>query len=171
MKKAFVPLLLLIISTAADPGDRLLRPGEAVVVDPEHAFRVDVMASNASTLAVRFSIADCCYLYRSKIHFSVSAPDGAALPGGPHLGTIQLPAGETATDEFFGRTEIYRRSVDVRLPLHDVAGGQPFVLNVTYQGCAEKGVAICYEPITRRFPVDTDEGQRLVIGSPHPVPR
>lgn len=145
-------------------------PGEYEVVDPEHAFRVDVIGLDAGTLGVRFSIADCCYLYRDKTRFSLSAPDGAPLAAGPHLAAFDMPPGESIADEFFGRTEIiYRDSAEVPLPLGGLAG-QAFALNVTYQGCSEKGVAICYEPMTRRFPINSD-GTRLVVGPPRLLAR
>lgn len=131
-------------------------------IDPLEAFRVEVVAVGAGNLGVRFSIADCCYLYRGKTSFSISAPGGGPARNGPSLGTIDLPPGEVITDEFAGRAEIYRGNVDVRVPLLGAAPPQEFGLNVSYQGCAEKGVAICYEPITRHFPISATDGGLLV---------
>lgn len=139
------------------------------VVDPADAFRVDAIGLGTEALAVRFSIADCCYLYRAKMRFGISGPEGAPLADGPYLGRVELPRGVEIADEFFGRSEIYRGSVDVRLPLHGATAEQVFALKVTYQGCAEKGAAICYEPMTRRFPIRIDSGE-LVIGPPRLVP-
>lgn len=138
--------------------------GADEAVDPLDAFHVDVVAVGTTALGVRFSIADCCYLYKGKTLFSISRTDGAPLRDGPRLGAVDLPPGEVVTDEFFGRTEIYRRNVDVRVPLLSATAIREFALNVTYQGCAEKGVVICYEPITRRFPITYADGQ-LLIGS------
>ncbi len=170
--EAFSPLLQ---SPATRPTAKSSLPlpsplSEAVAVDPEQAFLVQVIALNANTLGVRFTIADCCYLYRDKTRFSVSAQDGTPLIAGPRLGAIELPPGQITTDEFFGRTEVYRHELDIRLPLHSLPHRPAFALNVIYQGCAEKGVAICYEPITRRFPIHRDGGQ-LVVGPSHIVRR
>lgn len=129
-----------------------LAKNEETVVDPDKAFRVDVIPVDPSTIRVRFTIDDCCYLYRDKISLSVTAPDGARAAA-VRLGSYQLPPGEVMTDEFFGRTEVYRRSVDVLVPIQ--AGNVPAneaILSARYQGCAEKGVKICYPPTTRTIP-------------------
>jgi thioredoxin:protein disulfide reductase len=135
----------------------------AEAVDPEQAFRVDAMALDAHTLGVRLLIADCCYLYRDKTRFVLSSPDGKPLTTDLRLGAIAMPDGEVLTDEYVGRTEVYRRGFDLRLPL---LGAQPtsgFALNVSYQGCADQGTTICYEPTTRRFPI-ANAGGVLAIG-------
>jgi thiol:disulfide interchange protein DsbD len=136
---------------------------EADVVPPEKAFLADAIGLDARTLNVRFSIADCCYLYRDKLRFSVSAPDGAALATDLHFGSIDLPKSEAITDNYVGRTEVYRRGLDVRLPLLGAIPKSDFALNVGYQGCSDKGVTICYEPTVRRFVVSSD-GRSLTVG-------
>lgn len=156
------------------PGNLALLPGRSApgdgIVPPDEAFRVDTIALDASTLGVRFAIAECCYLYRDKIDFTLSALDGAPLGDGTRLGSIDLPRGEVVMDEFFGQTEVYREGVDVRLPLRGAPAGSDFAVDVTYQGCAEKGISLCYEPITRRFPVHSD-GAQLTVGAPSVIHR
>ena len=136
-----------------------LTGAEAEVVPPEQAFHVDAIGIDARTLNVRFSIADCCYLYRDKLRFSVSAPDGTPLATDLRFGAIELPMSEAITDNYVGRTEVYRRGLDVRLPLLGTFPQSGFALNVGYQGCADKGVSICYEPTARRFAVSSNGGQ------------
>jgi thiol:disulfide interchange protein DsbD len=137
---------------------------EAEVVPPEKAFLVDAIGLDAHTLNIRFSIADCCYLYRDKLHFSVSAPDGTALATDLRLGSIDLPKSEAITDNYIGRTEVYRRGFDVRLPLLGATPKSDVALNVGYQGCSDKGVTICYEPTVKRFVVSSDV-RSLTVGA------
>ncbi|OGI62595.1 MAG: hypothetical protein A2W18_09455 [Candidatus Muproteobacteria bacterium RBG_16_60_9] len=136
----------------------------APTVGPDQAFHVDAVGLDAHTLGVRVSIAECCYLYREKTRFSLSAADGSPLSTDLRLGAIDLPAGEVVNDEFFGRTEVFRRELDLRLPLLGARPTADFALNVSYQGCADKGVAICYEPTARRFLI-ANSGGRLTIGA------
>ncbi len=142
---------------AAGPGGNLAKTfskQEDDVVDPEKAFQVAAAALDESTIGIRFTIDDCCYLYRDKMRFSVSSVSAPSSANGLGVGAYGLPRGETKTDEFFGKTEVYHGVVDVRLPL--VGGDRSaadFLLKVTYQGCAEKGVKLCYPPASREFPI------------------
>lgn len=139
------------------------------VVDPDQAFQIDAIGLGAHTLGVHVSIADCCYLYRDKMHFTVAGPDGAPLGGDLHLAPIDLPPGEVETDDYVGRTEVYRRGFDLRLALLGTPPPSGFALTVGYQGCADKGVTICYPPTARRFPIVTDAGL-LTVGTPQKIP-
>lgn len=145
-------------------------PGGAAAeaVDPDQAFRVEVAGLDASTLGVRLTIADCCYLYRDKLRFAVSAHDGTPLATDLRVGAATLPAGETITDGYVGRTEVYRRELDLRLPLLGTRAATGFALNVAYQGCSDKGVNICYEPMLRRFPISVASGV-LAVGAPEKI--
>lgn len=127
-------------------------------VDPEKAFTVSVSADKNALLA-RIDIADCCYLYRDKTRFELTRSDGSALPEGVRLGKHTLPAGKTKTDEFIGKTEVYTHGFEVWLPVEGVfAQSLDLTLHVSYQGCAEKGVAICYPPNTKKFRVTAAAG-------------
>lgn len=86
---------------------------------------------------LRYRIADGYYLYRDKLRFSVEPP--AAQAGGP-----TLPKGKMKNDEFFGRVEIYRGEVVVRVPVRTPASNEPIVVTAVSQGCADAGV--CYPP-------------------------
>jgi thiol:disulfide interchange protein DsbD len=141
--------------------------GEAEPVDPEKAFRVNISARGGEALLARIDIADCCYLYRDKMKFELTAADGSALPADLRLGGYDLPAGKIKTDEFIGKTEIYENGVEVTLP---IAGGaapdRDMLLHVTYQGCSEKGVIICYPPATKKFGVQFRAGALSVAAGP-----
>lgn len=109
----------------------------------EQAFRPSVRALDARHLEVRFDIARGYYLYRDKLSFAVSNAN-------IELGTAKLPRGKLKQDEFFGRVEVYRNSVTVRVPVKTTTSR--FVLMVNSQGCADIGV--CYPPTTQALAVE-----------------
>ncbi len=141
--------------------------GGAEPVDPEKAFMVNIAARGGEALLAHIDIADCCYLYRDKVKFELTAADGSALPADVRLGGYDLPAGKIKTDEFIGKTEIYENGFEVTLP---IAGGaapdRDMLLHVTYQGCSEKGVIICYPPVTKKFGVQFRGGALSVAAGP-----
>lgn len=130
-----------------------LASGQPEVVDPEKAFLIDVAPVDAETLRARFTIADCCYLYRDKTSFELA---------GGRLGNYELPKGKTKNDEFFGEMQVYYDGFEVRLPVTGIAQATPAVLKVGYQGCSEKGVAICYPPTTKQFQLSAVNGTLAV---------
>src|SRR3989338_92923 len=127
-------LLAASISAAADEE----------VLDPEQAYRLEVRAIDKSVLEARWRIADGYYLYRKKFGF---APKPDALKTGEPV----FPPGKIKDDEFFGKVEIYRSEVAIRVP---VPAGMPekFALAVTSQGCSDLGV--CFPPQTQQVDVD-----------------
>jgi thiol:disulfide interchange protein DsbD len=130
-------------------------------VDPAKAFRVDVASAGTDALLVRFSIDDCCYLYRDKTTFALARADGQ--PADLTLGSHTLPAGKAKTDEFLGKTEVYYNGFEVRLPVSGVSGARgDYQLKVGYQGCSEKGVTICYPPATKTVALAAADGKLLV---------
>src|SRR5258708_11307064 len=103
-----VPLLLPVAAVRAAGADELL--------EPDKAFRFSAQALDAATVEVRYAIADGYYLYRERFRF-------AAEPVSVTLGQPQFPKGQIHEDKFFGKQEIYRKEVRIRLPLEaDVAG-------------------------------------------------
>lgn len=131
--------------------------GDGEIADPEKAFRVSVTPEGAAALRVRFDIDECCYLYRNKTDFALARADGT-VPD-LRLGGYTLPKGKPKTDEFLGKTEVYYRGFEVRLPVASLgrAAGD-YRLEVGYQGCSEKGVALCYPPAKKFFAVSAAGG-------------
>jgi thiol:disulfide interchange protein DsbD len=126
---SILPLLLIALAPArAADTDELL--------EPDKAFRFSAQALDAATVEVRYAIADGYYLYRERFRF-------AAVPATVKLGQPQFSKGQIHEDKFFGKQEIYRKEVRVRLPL-EAAGAERLKLVVTSQGCADLGV--CYVP-------------------------
>jgi thiol:disulfide interchange protein DsbD len=111
---------------------------------PEQAFRLSARMIDPHTAEVSYAIADGYYMYRERFKFSAA---------GARLGEPQIPPGKVKFDETFNKeVETYHHSVAIRIP---VQGDGPFTLNVTGQGCADKG--LCYPP--------QDASVRLVAGN------
>src|SRR6266849_811854 len=123
-----VPLLLPVTAVHAAGADELL--------EPDKAFRFSAQALDAATVEVRYAIADGYYLYPERFRF-------AAEPATVRLGEPRFSKGQIHEDKFFGKQEIYRKEVRIRLPL-EAAGADRVKLRVTSQGCADVGV--CYVP-------------------------
>jgi len=140
-------------------------------VDPDKAFIVNLEARGNDALLARFDIADCCYLYRDKIKAELATADGGPLAADLHLGDYTLPPGKTKTDEFIGKTEIYEQSFEVALPIVGLGNqDRDLSLRLSYQGCSEKGVVICYPPVTKTFGVRWRGGVLRVVSATEPPP-
>jgi thiol:disulfide interchange protein DsbD len=124
----------------------LLAPAHADddFLPPEQAFKLSARMLDPQTAEVSYAIADGYYMYRERFKFSAA---------GAQLGDAQIPAGKIKFDETFNKeVETYHHGVVIRIP---VQGNGPFTLNVTGQGCADKG--LCYPP--------QDASVRLVAGN------
>src|SRR6266850_4349341 len=126
---SILPLLLIALAPA-----RAANPDE--LLEPDKAFRFSAQAIDAATVEVHYAIADGYYLYRERFRF-------AAEPATVGLGEPRFSKGQIHEDKFFGKQEIYRKEVRIRLPL-EAAGAERLKLLVTSQGCADLGV--CYVP-------------------------
>ncbi|MBN6716616.1 protein-disulfide reductase DsbD [Pseudomonas capsici] len=114
------------------------------------AFKLSLIETTPQSIKLRFVATDSYYLYRHRFQFRTEPADIG-------LGAAQLPPGEKKHDEYFGDVEVYHGILDIDLP-RKPGEERPFVLNVSYQGCADKG--LCYPPETERLnigdvPADT----------------
>jgi thiol:disulfide interchange protein DsbD len=123
--------------------NRLIEPGgQREFLPADQAFKVSVEPADAETLRVRVQIADGYYLYRDKTRFELARGTGV------QLGRYELPRGTVKDDPYIGRTEVYYKTLEMRIPLARTAtGAAPIELTAAYQGCAENG--ICYPPTTK----------------------
>ena len=141
MIRLFVFLLCLVV---AAPAAAQLKLGASAdnLLEPEKAFRFSARALDASSVEVRFVIAEGYYLYRERLKF--------AAEGNPavRLGAPELPRGIPHKDQFFGEMQIYRKEVRIVIP---VEGEGRFDLEVVSQGCADIGV--CYVPMESSAPI------------------
>ncbi|MEN1835532.1 protein-disulfide reductase DsbD [Pseudomonas lijiangensis] len=114
------------------------------------AFKLSLIETTPQSIKLRFVATDGYYLYRHRFQFRTEPADIG-------LGEAQLPPGEKKHDEYFGDVEVYHGILDIDLP-RKPGEERPFVLSVSYQGCADKG--LCYAPETERLnigdvPADT----------------
>ena len=121
---------------------------EGELLDPDVAFFQSIeVEPGENALIARWQIAEGYYLYRDQFKFELSGSDRVTL------GTPEFPQGEMKDDEFFGRIEVYKHDLAVRLPLTRPAEPvEGLTLTVTSQGCAEIGV--CYPPQTKQTDFD-----------------
>ncbi|BBB23360.1 thiol:disulfide interchange protein DsbD [Abyssogena phaseoliformis symbiont OG214] len=100
----------------------------------DDAFKFSVVAIDANTLLVKWTIHQEYYLYHDKFFFDIK---------GAKFGDIVFPKGKIKDDEFFGKIEVHKGVLEVKIPLINVSN-QPITFIVKYQGCWEGGV--CYPP-------------------------
>jgi len=127
----------LVLATAAGAQTS----GGPKLLPAEEAFKLSARALDASTIEIRYNVADGYYLYRDKLRFKVEPLPAAA-------GTAALPPGKPHRDEFFGEVAIYRGLLVAKLPMTGAKPGQAVALIADSQGCADAGV--CYPPQTQR---------------------
>ena len=130
------------------------------LLPPEVAFKFSARALDASTLEVRYQIADGYYMYRDKFKF-------AAQPETIKLGAAQFPKGDVHDDEFFGKVETYRKEVRIRLPFTGGAATR-FKLTVTSQGCADVGV--CYVPQQQTAQIEPPAASAMPVAAATSAP-
>jgi thiol:disulfide interchange protein DsbD len=104
------------------------------VLPPEQAFPYDIRQVD-EVIIIDFSLPDGYYLYKDKFNFSILPND--------LIQSITLPDGETHEDEFFGVSEVYRSSFEIKIGLipHNE---NTITLTTGLQGCADIG--LCYPP-------------------------
>jgi thiol:disulfide interchange protein DsbD len=131
----------------ARPGNALdsILGGQRQALPEAEAFRVEAIATGPREILVRATASPDYYLYRESFSFRVPDPD-------IEITSLELPAGEPKTDEYFGETRVYFGEVEIPLELARPAGGErEIVLEANFQGCLDEG--ICYPPMTRGIPV------------------
>lgn len=144
--------LLLVVATGA--AAQALSPG-AGLLPVTQAFALKVVVDKPGHVALHFDIAPHYYLYRGRIHATLST-------AGVSAGALALPAGEKEHDEYLGDVEIYHGSVDGGLPF-TTTGALPATLKLTveYQGCHEIAPKICYPPNAETFTLPSAGGGPL----------
>ncbi|MCB1757009.1 MAG: protein-disulfide reductase DsbD [Gammaproteobacteria bacterium] len=115
---------------------------EEELLEPEKAFATSAQIDENNTILLKIDIADGYYVYREKIKL-VSKTDGV------ELGELVSPAGKIKEDEFFGKVETYRGTIDLSNAVTATNGLKQLDIEVTSQGCADLG--ICYPPMTLPF--------------------
>lgn len=120
--------------------DSLFKRDGDELLQPEKAFRFKAAPTGPSTLSVVLQPAAGYYLYRDRTVVKVKDSPGFGVK------SVQLPRGEFKDDPNFGRMEVHRNAIDMRVELDRKPGAKQVQLEVTYQGCHEKR-GVCY-PLT-----------------------
>lgn len=125
-----VMLLLLGWQTAAR--------AETEFLEPEKAFVFSAQMASPDTLELHYRVAPGYYMYRERFGIAITPADATTL------GQAVYPKGEVKYDPTFEKDmEVFHKDVTIRVPVG--AGGQPFTLTLTGQGCADAG--LCYPPM------------------------
>lgn len=158
-----LPLLALSPIAIADTGRSLfLGSTEEDVLPPDQAFKLKIKAQGADTLQADFDIAPGHYLYRDRIKFEPAKSSQSFS-----IAEVMLPEGKPKEDAYFGLSEVFYNQASAIVTLA-FPGAVPhkIQLDVTYQGCSEKG--LCYSPIRKTITVDLPaagtSGQNLASG-------
>jgi len=149
--RRLLSLLLLFFALPAAAGLFDSRPSvtlgglnnSADFLPVREAFRLNLIDASPELVKLRFVAQEGYYLYRHQFKFRTDTP-------GVVVADANLPAGEQKTDDYFGEVEVYYGVLDVELPIRNPQN-QPFTLQVTYQGCADKG--LCYPPETESLDI------------------
>lgn len=137
-----IPLLAFTAQAGA------VNPAE--LLDPRDAFRLSVRTVDDRTAQIDFRIAPGYYLYRDRFRFETES--------GRTIADAVLPTGKTKEDPFFGRSQIYRDHVSIKVPLSQADLARKQVrLKIVSQGCADVGV--CYIPQEQWVNVKLDRFQ------------
>lgn len=149
--RRLLSLLILLFALPAFAGLFDTRPSptlgglnnSADFLPVREAFRLSLIGATPDKVKLRFIAADGYYLYRHQFKFSTDTP-------GVIIGDAKLPDGKQKTDDYFGEVEVFYGVLDVDLPIQK-REPRPFTLQVTYQGCADKG--LCYPPETESISI------------------
>lgn len=141
--------LLSALGIEASAQPKFLKVDEAFVLESEQ---------QGNRLLLRLRIADDYYLYRHRFSFQ-----GENLT----FEEPMLPAGTDHEDDFFGKTQVYYR--EVQIPVTLTEAGQQASLKISYQGCTD---GLCYPPTDKLIAVDplVAEPQHDLVDAPTPAP-
>ncbi|HCJ6374694.1 protein-disulfide reductase DsbD [Citrobacter sp. RHBSTW-00671] len=154
MAQRILTLILLLCSTSTFAG-LFDSPGRSQFVPADRAFIFDFQ-QNQHDLNLSWQVKDGYYLYRKQISITPSQAD---------IAEVKLPPGVWHEDEFYGKSEIYRKQLNVPVTINQAASGA--TLTVTYQGCADAG--FCYPPETKTVPLSAVMARTDATPAPTPV--
>ncbi len=133
----FIGFLFSSIVSFAD--EEFLKPEKAFNL---YSTELKTDASGKYVIQAKWKIADGYYLYKNKTSFNTNDDDIT-------LGKPELPAGKIKNDEFFGKIEVYKKLLQVNIPVSATTTGKPLTITAKTQGCAEAG--ICYPPLRQKI--------------------
>lgn len=154
MAQRILTLILLLCSTSTFAG-LFDAPGRSQFVPADRAFVFDFQ-QNQHDLNLTWQVKDGYYLYRKQISITPSQAD---------IAEVKLPPGVWHEDEFYGKSEIYRKQLTVPITVNQAKSGA--TLTVTYQGCADAG--FCYPPETKTVPLSEVPAGSAAASAPAPA--
>ena len=154
MAQRILTLILLLCSTSTFAG-LFDAPGRSQFVPADRAFVFDFQ-QNQHDLNLTWQVKDGYYLYRKQISITPSQAD---------IAEVKLPPGVRHEDEFYGKSEIYRKQLTVPITVNQAKSGA--TLTITYQGCADAG--FCYPPETKTVPLSEVSAGSAAAPAPAPA--
>ncbi|QMN55834.1 protein-disulfide reductase DsbD [Citrobacter freundii] len=154
MAQRILTLILLLCSTSTFAG-LFDAPGRSQFVHADRAFVFDFQ-QNQHDLNLTWQVKDGYYLYRKQISITPSLAD---------IAEVKLPPGVWHEDEFYGKSEIYRKQLTVPITVNQAKSGA--TLTITYQGCADAG--FCYPPETKTVPLSEVSAGSATAPAPAPA--
>ncbi|MGC6093818.1 protein-disulfide reductase DsbD [Citrobacter portucalensis] len=154
MAQRILTLILLLCSTSTFAG-LFDAPGRSQFVPADRAFVFDFQ-QNQHDLNLIWQVKDGYYLYRKQISITPSQAD---------IAEVKLPPGVWHEDEFYGKSEIYRKQLTVPITVNQAKSGA--TLTITYQGCADAG--FCYPPETKTVPLSEVSSGSAAAPAPAPA--
>ncbi len=129
---------------------------QAEFLEPEKAFVFSAQMASPDTLELHYRVAPGYYMYRERFGIAITPADATTL------GEAVYPKGEVKYDPTFEKDmEVFHEDVTIRVPVG--AGGQPFTLTLTGQGCADAG--LCYPPMDSTVKLTPVAGGYAVAGT------
>lgn len=117
---------------------------EEELLEPDLAFKFKTSFKSPTVLIAELTPANGYYLYKERIKFALKNTSGVAIRA------VKLPAGEIKTDQFYGRTETYKKPVQAEITLDRAPNAKSLTLVAGYQGCHEKK-GVCYPPMDKEL--------------------
>ena len=154
MAQRILTLILLLCSTSTFAG-LFDAPGRSQFVPADRAFVFDFQ-QNQHDLNLTWQVKDGYYLYRKQISIT---------PSQANIAEVKLPPGVWHEDEFYGKSEIYRKQLTVPITVNQAKSGA--TLTITYQGCADAG--FCYPPETKTVPLSEVSAGSAAASAPAPT--
>ena len=128
----FKSILLFFLFINNVHSDGLFSSGKNTFLNVDEAFKISLNKNEIDNLSIKFDIAKGYYLYKDKIKIAIDNEE---------IKKISFPKAKIKEDEFFGKSEIYDKNISLIVEVNNKKGT---LLEVLYQGCANKG--LCYPP-------------------------
>lgn len=109
-------------------------------MSPEKVFKISVKENDKKTAIVSFDIADGYQLYQEHFQFQSLANEPFKASA------ITLPKPIVKKDEYLGEYKVYKKHLDITVPLSTIAEKTGF--RIQYQGCSD---GFCYPPMHKQI--------------------